>query len=368
MVQRTSFDQTVSSLYQTVLEPQHWDTAIADVARWFSASTAVMFGYDFSSGIVTDLRAHGFDPEVAQRYTNYYHALDPGHANSRVALVGQWLSDELLLDLRSPCHQEYVQDFALPNGIGGVAGCKISGHESSCVWLGLQRSPGDKRFGDETHQRYESLAPHLRRVGEMHSKLGTLALGDALAKACLDRLHAGVIVVDKARHARLVNAHGLRLLGRDLSIANQKLRCGASALDEQLGRLIARACAVLGNGGAMRVVRHDGRAPLLLSVLPIPLTHELAMLLPEPLALVVIGDPATDSPPIDVCRTLFSLSEAEAALMAALARGTSVSEWARQRSTSVATVRTQLRSLFGKTGTDSQARLVGLVKAIPPIA
>lgn len=118
----------------------------------------------------------------------------------------------------------------------------------------------------------------------------------------------------------------------------------------------------------MRVARQDGLAPLLLSALPIPLTHELATLLPEPLALIVIGDPAADGPPIDVIRSLFSLSAAEAALLDALARGTSVSEWARQRNTSVATVRTQLRSLFDKTGTDSQARLVGLAKAVPPMA
>lgn len=368
MIQQPSFDSTVSSLYQTLLEPQHWGAAIADVAQWFSASTASMFNYDFSSGIVTDLRVHGFDQEIARRYTNYYHALDPGHANSRAALVGQWLSDELLLDLRSPFHQEYVQDFALPNGIGSVAGCKISAHESSCLWLGLQRRPGERRFGDEARRRYESLAPHLRRVGEVQSKLKALALGDALAKACLDRLDAGVIVVDKARHAKLVNARGLRLLGRELTISNQKLRCNAPALDELLGRLIAHACAVMGKGGAMRVPRHDGLAQLLLNVLPIPHSHELATLLPEPLGVVVIGDPATDAPPIDVCRSLFSLSTAEAALMAALARGTSVGEWAHLRNTSVATVRTQLRSLFDKTGTDSQARLVALVKAIPPMS
>jgi DNA-binding CsgD family transcriptional regulator len=90
--------------------------------------------------------------------------------------------------------------------------------------------------------------------------------------------------------------------------------------------------------------------------------------LPEPLALVVIGDPSDDNVPIETYRALFSLSCAEAALMAALVRGNSVGDWARERNVSVATVRTQLRSLFEKTGTDTQARLVGLAKAVPPIA
>lgn len=367
MDDRASFDTTVSSLYQTVLDPQHWDVAIGNVARYFASPNAALFSYDFRSNQAYDLRFCGYDPAVSERYGSYYCKLDPGRSTAMVARVGEWVADEPLLDVRSPHDQEYVQDFALPSGMGWVGGVKVAGDATACTWLSMHRRPGAERFGDAALRQYRELEPHLRRVIQMQARLDALAVSSALALACLDRLHAGVIVVDKARHAKLVNAHAVRLLGRELSVAHQKLHCGAPALDEQLGRLIELACARPGKGGAMRVEGHDGMAPLLLSILPIPQHHELAALLPEPLALIVIGDPAAETAPIDVLRALFSLSANEAALMAALARGASVSEWARQRNVSLATVRTQLRSLFDKTGTDSQARLVGLAKTVPPI-
>jgi DNA-binding CsgD family transcriptional regulator len=368
MIQQELFDRAVSSLYQTVLDAQHWDRAIADVARLFAAPSAAMFGYDFTSGSAFDFRAFGLDPEVGQRYSSYYHRLDPGRPIAMVAGVGEWLADEILLDLRSPQHQEYVQDFALRSDLGWVAGCKVVGDTNRCVYLSLGRPPGDERFGDAARRQYESLAPHLQRVNRMQARLDALTLNNALATSCLDRVQAGVLVVNKSRHVMLINAHGSRLLGRDLSIAHRQLRCSTPAQDEQLRRLVLQACAVPASGGAMRIPRHGGVAPLLLHTLPMPTGHELAGLLPEPLALIVIGDPAVDAPSLDVYRELFGLSAAEAALLAALARGTSVADWAAERGVSVATVRTQLRSLFDKTGTDTQARLLRLVKSVPPIA
>ena len=368
MIQQGLFDCAVSSLYQTVLEPHHWDVAITDVATLFAAPSAAMFGYDFASGRAFDFRGYGLDAKVGERYSSYYHQLDPGRSSAMAAGIGEWLSDEVLLDLRSPHHQEYVQDFALRSGIGWVAGCKVFGDAASCVYLSLGRRPGDSRFGDAALRQYEALAPHLRRVSQMQSRFDALTVGKALAAACLDRLQAGVLVVDKVRHALLVNAHATRLLGRELSIANQRLRCGTPSLDECLGRLIDCACTVPGKGGAMRIDRPVGMRPLLLTVLPIPPAHDLAALLPQPLALLVVSDPAVDAPPIAVYRNLFSLSVAEAALLAALAHGTSVSEWARQRNISVSTVRTQVRALFDKTGTNTQAQLVALVKSIPPMS
>jgi DNA-binding CsgD family transcriptional regulator len=369
-VEQHLFDSAVASLYETVLDPEQWNVAIADVARFFAAPTATMFSYDFTSNRAYGWRAHGFDPDVGQRYTSYYCQLDPGRSTAMAARVGEWVADEVLLDVRSPHHQEYVHDFALPSGIGRVGGVKVAGDATTCTWLSLERRPGAERFGEAARRQYREIEPHLRRVIQMQTRLDTLAVGNALARACLDRLQAGVVVVDRSRRVHYVNAHGTRLLGRghDLALSQRRLRCSRPPLDEQLGRLVQDACAQLARGGALRIPHDSDRQSLLLSILPVPRNHELAALVPEPLALVVIGESGNDNVPIDVYRALFSLSYAEAALMAALVRGSSVADWARERHISVATVRTQLRSLFEKTGVDTQARLVGLARAVPPLS
>ena len=62
---------------------------------------------------------------------------------------------------------------------------------------------------------------------------------------------------------------------------------------------------------------------------------------------------------------LFGLSGAEARLTRALCQGDSVEEYARDQGLKLPTVRTQIRSVFAKTGTERQATLIRLIAGIP---
>lgn len=63
----------------------------------------------------------------------------------------------------------------------------------------------------------------------------------------------------------------------------------------------------------------------------------------------------------------FGLSAAEARLARAICHGDSVEEYARDQGLRLPTVRTQLSSIFNKTGTERQAGLVRLVAGIPVV-
>lgn len=64
---------------------------------------------------------------------------------------------------------------------------------------------------------------------------------------------------------------------------------------------------------------------------------------------------------------IFGLSAAEARLARAICHGDSVEEYARDQGLRLPTVRTQLSSIFNKTGTDRQASLVRLIAGIPVV-
>ena len=66
---------------------------------------------------------------------------------------------------------------------------------------------------------------------------------------------------------------------------------------------------------------------------------------------------------MDLC----ALSAAEARLARALANGDSVEEYARDHDLRLPTVRSQLRAVFEKTGTQRQATLVRLIAGIPVV-
>ncbi len=63
----------------------------------------------------------------------------------------------------------------------------------------------------------------------------------------------------------------------------------------------------------------------------------------------------------------FQLSAAEARLARAICHGDSVEEYARDQGLRLPTVRTQLSSIFNKTGTERQAGLVRLIAGIPVV-
>ena len=64
---------------------------------------------------------------------------------------------------------------------------------------------------------------------------------------------------------------------------------------------------------------------------------------------------------------LFNLSAAEARLARALCHGDSLDEYATDQGLKLPTVKTQLRSVFAKTGTERQASLIRLLSGIPVV-
>ncbi|HYL91424.1 MAG TPA: hypothetical protein VEU32_21925 [Burkholderiales bacterium] len=72
-------------------------------------------------------------------------------------------------------------------------------------------------------------------------------------------------------------------------------------------------------------------------------------------------------PDEDMLGALFRLSRAEARLAIGLLKGLSAAECAEQSGVGVATIRSQLHSIFSKTGVRRQAQLVALLSRIPAV-
>lgn len=124
-------------------------------------------------------------------------------------------------------------------------------------------------------------------------------------------------------------------------------------------RLLQRALAAAAAGTAMElaVPRHSGAPPYLVRCTPVPGRSGWTVLR--------VADSSTRrAPSASFLRGAFGLTQAEAVLAVALCRGASLAEFAAERGISIHTVRTQLRALLGKTRTERQADLVGLLSGL----
>ena len=85
-------------------------------------------------------------------------------------------------------------------------------------------------------------------------------------------------------------------------------------------------------------------------------------------ALWILNTAAPGLPSEELLGALFGLSRAEARLALGLLMGRSTAECARLAGVGVATVRSQLHSIFIKTGVRRQAQLVALLSRVPPLS
>ena len=124
-------------------------------------------------------------------------------------------------------------------------------------------------------------------------------------------------------------------------------------------RLLQRALAAAAAGTSVElaVPRRSGAPPYLVRCSPVPGRSGWTVLR--------VADAAARRIPSEIfLRSAFGLTQAEAMLAVGLCRGASLGEFAQERGISIHTVRTQLRALLGKTRTDRQADLVGLLSGL----
>jgi DNA-binding CsgD family transcriptional regulator len=124
-------------------------------------------------------------------------------------------------------------------------------------------------------------------------------------------------------------------------------------------RMLQRALAAAAAGTPMElaVPRRSGAAPYLVRCSPVPGRSGWTV-------LRVADSSARRAPSTSFLRSAFGLTKAEAMLAIGLCRGASLADYATERGISVHTVRTQLRALLGKTRTERQADLVGLLSGM----
>jgi DNA-binding CsgD family transcriptional regulator len=84
-------------------------------------------------------------------------------------------------------------------------------------------------------------------------------------------------------------------------------------------------------------------------------------------SIIVIDSESPADLDFTLLRETYSLTPAEAAVASALTRGRNVGEIAAESQTSVETVRTHVKRLLSKTGTDRQGELIALILRSVPL-
>ena len=252
----------------------------------------------------------------------------------------------------------YYQEFLAPHRLRWYAGVKVACGDD--LWaIALQRTIDQGPFSEEEKDELARISRRLSTGAAIARALSASAATGALE--AFEMSGTAVVLVNRHGHVFKANPSAERLLVDDIQIIKGQLVArdarATSALNRAIHDLLWRPTGGL---AAPVALPRTSRRPLL--AYPARLSDSTANALADCQAMVILIDPdARSSTPEMNLRTLFRLTEAEARLATQLALGESLEKAADQFGIGKETARSQLKSIFAKTGVHRQAELVAVL-------
>jgi DNA-binding CsgD family transcriptional regulator/PAS domain-containing protein len=263
---------------------------------------------------------------------------------------------------------EYYNDFYRQFDIHSDVSIGLTAGDGYWTGIDIYRPKRHELFTDEDMALLAMLHPHLVRALELGRRLSA-GSGVGLGMAQMfDLAPDGLFLLDRDARIRHMNVAGQRFVAsRDgLNIVGGRLAGLDHRSTERLQALVWRAGAPDGDaraGGSM-AIRTPSRALPLSIIAPIG-ADQAHPLFAGPAVILCIADLEADvSLPQQNLRELFGLTAAESRVAIALFEGLDPKAASEALDLSLATVRTHLAHIFGKTGAANQAGLARLMMRV----
>jgi len=363
------FDSLVRSIYEGVLAPDGWHPVLAELRQELGCEQAAYGVHDRNS-------QHTFIAEVAQpdldfvrEYETRYAALDPVRPAVDAMPEGDWFIDERELGASTKRHSEFYQDFLRPYGLGAIICTPLINDGPTLAGLAFQSHLRDHEAGAVKARRLQPLVPHLRCAARLRARFGELARHADLGKRILDRFTMPLMVIDARTRVLIGNKAAEQWLSEEGRLFSRVCAAGSGIGRLQLERLAKCICGAGGPALPAALQLNETAGAALLVGLPLAPAHALSGVFHEPVGMLAVLRP--QQPPganLGLLRELYGLSKAELRLVLAWSAGGSLVDAAIALNLSPETARTQIKSVFRKTGCASQTALTRLVTTLDTVA
>jgi DNA-binding CsgD family transcriptional regulator len=354
-------------LYETIGQTRGWDRFMDALTRTYAGGRGLFAMHDVALRNGTALAGGQWEADYFSAYNAHYASVNPWVPSLGRRPIGRAVPAEFMLPHAELIRTEFYQDFLRHLRLDSGVGVTIQQDGARHMVVSVLFPHGTAERDDDVVGRLQRLVPHLLRVAQVNRQFAGLETRAAVAEAALDRVALATIVVRAACRVVHLNAAAECIVaaGDGLSARNNTLDAANPAEARSLRGLVATA--LLANrdiaatpGGTLRLTRPSGRVPYEVLVAPIAETT-LALGFGGPQAVVFVRDPETQPvAPADHFQRLYALTSAEARLMQALIGGQSLDEVGARFGVGKETLRSQLKSVFIKTGTSTQGELLRL--------
>jgi DNA-binding CsgD family transcriptional regulator/PAS domain-containing protein len=351
--------------YDAALDEHQWQAFLEAFAHAVGASSSLLRSADMQAGKAGFVASIGYDPAWQTAYCNHFIKADylvPALNQLKVGEVG---SSDRILNLSEQRKTEYFNDYSIPQDKVHAMGAILEKKGNHTLTFGVQRGKHAGEFGAEETRLMSLLAPHVSRAVHVHRKINAITAEKKYAHGALDQLRMGVILTNPFGVPLYLNRAAELMMTQavGLGIVHNKLALFSPSETAQLHKLIANAAQGANGsavGGDMRITMPN-KVEFLLSLIA-PVSPEIKSILNAPIGTdcVAVFLSKPDCLQLSPKRlvTLYRITPAEARLAARLAALRTVEEASDDLGIAVSTARSQLKSVFAKTGTQSQSELL----------
>ena len=349
----------IEDIYEAGARPDHWLVALRSLADITGSIDATMGGH--TAAEVPMLLTARADPDYVRLYAEHYHSRNAMQLALHSAPIGRAVVDSAIIDTESFRASEFYNEWCRPQQYLYGAALNLA---TSQGWRASLMISGRNEYDPDAIKIFSAVTPHLIRAFQLNQLLHeTQSLGMG-AFAALEYLDRGALLVGPEGKVQTANglADAILAQGEGLLLRHGLLSCVKPADTAALNRLIALSIRgiAMPDEGTMQISRGEGRSPLAVQCLAFP-NRNWWPGFSRHLAMIFVVDPdARMVQATERLRQRFSLTPAEARLAWEIVQGGGRKNAAEKRGISVATARSQLTSIFDKTGVRRQSELVRL--------
>jgi DNA-binding CsgD family transcriptional regulator len=357
----SALDDALDALNASAMSSGQWDVVLEKICK---ATASV-------SGVIVPIRSRtpglvateNMAPVLETYFQDEWHLRDfrvrglPHLFRKGTMLEQDYATED---DFRNEGYYKFLAKYGLR--WTAMAGFESGPEDTSCFVL--YRRVTEDAYDREEEQLLAKVRDHLSTASLMCREVSK-------AKICgmseaFEISNSAAIFFDRFGRITLVNTTAERLIGNGIEIRQGEVRCWRRADGDTFARRLRGVIDCLpfvaGMGEPVLISRPNLR-PLVVRLQR--LSGNVADVFSHSVAVALISDPETrpSTSPVSLMK-LFSLTRTEALLALDLVAGESPREISEKRGLSYSTVRSHLRSLFEKTGTNRQSDLVSLIAAV----
>lgn len=357
-------------IYAAATNPLRWPEVLGAIVRLLDGHKGLLFSHQATPEQKGIWVPHRITDEDFRPYVERYHAFDVwmqrGHELG-VFVPGKVVTGDDLLPRQEFLDSVFYREHLALHDIHDLcAGILHDGseHDIPIVHIAIYRPLAKPSFGEADKMLLAALIPHLREATRIGFRTASIERQVVIMQSAVETLSPALVLLDAQGTVVFANSRAQRLL-----TSNDRLRVVSGRLiveGGQQAKLDALLKASPTGETMFGVLSPSGKPNIWLIRVPMPLGGNSPPDARRPtVALMIHDSTAIDTIDFEGFAKVHGLTPAEGRLMNLLLQHTALPPVSRELGVSIHTVRSQLRSIREKTGTQRQAELVRMLMSWP---